>query len=496
MRLLLIALVLALAACSNPSSGQGSYVLLGDGFSVPDTGLTDLGKDATSSVPDVAGSCSCDGLKCGSPPGCSLDCGKCGDDQLCSDNQCVADPSCVCHAGQCGILPGCKGTCYSDPGKKTLCPGKQTCTKNACVATCSCAGVECGIPGEGCTKSCGECSPGLVCSANSCAADPKCECKPGQCGVLPGCAESCGGCGGGLACENNQCAVPSDPCACGKTKCGPLKVTCNQTCGLCEINQFCESNSCVTFGPEAKHKYGEPCGPGGVCQPPPANAGSFAVKKYLTCLDNSCETQRCSNGVCTKSCTLGDDTVDNASGAAGADGIEDPGAVSTCGGAVSATVGGEFHCIEQNSAFQVQQGLGDPVCQPGGKFTPCSRNADCQAGQVCRVYAVLGSLVSRCGPRAHDPSGAMAAKGSQACNENTDNGNLHLCENGLCTAQGCTDLCQGDADCATLPGQCKSGSCLSTGASCATDADCPKWKCKAGVKVSSVDDTLFSVCQP
>ncbi len=488
-----LAACLPLAACSNPATSSPIYTA-SDAIGSLDVSLGEgLSSDVSATKADSGGDkCSCGGLQCGKPAGCSKSCGECNgaNDLICLDNQCVADPSCECHAGQCGFLPGCKKQC---PG----CPGKQACQQNACVATCSCAGIECGFPAEGCTKDCGQCQAGFFCSATKCAADPKCECKPGQCGVLPGCGgESCDPCGGGLACKANKCVASSDPCDCGALKCGPAKTSCGTTCGLCEINQFCEAHSCVTFGPDSKHKFGEPCGPGGICQPPPLNAGFFAVKKYLTCLDNTCETQRCSNGVCTKACTIAADAVQNSSGAAGADGIEDPNAPSGCGGAVDGPAGGEFHCIEQATAFQVQEGQGDSLCQPGTTYKPCSRDGDCSTSETCRVYAVLGSLVSRCGPRMHDPAGAISAKGSQSCNENTDSGNIHLCQNGLCTTKGCMDLCKGDADCVTQPGQCKAGTCSSTGLNCASDADCPKWKCKAGVTVSPIDDTVFSACQP
>jgi hypothetical protein len=344
--------------------------------------------------------------------------------------------------------------------------------------------------------SCGDCGPGLLCAKNQCVADPACECKVGQCGVLPGCADTCGACPGGLACTANKCETVVSECDCGLLKCGPKKPECALSCGLCAVNQFCEAHSCVTYSKDDKFKFGEPCGAGEKCPQPPANGGVTETKKFLNCLNTLCATDICLEGFCSKTCKIGGDTKDNASGNAGADGIEDQGSASECEGAVDGPTGAAFRCIEENTTFQVQQGSSYSLCKAGGKFQLCQRNADCAKGEACRIYTIQGGVVSRCGPIVHDPTGAMAAAGSAPCNLNSENGAVHLCKNNLCSWKGCIDLCKADADCATLQGQCKAGTCTSTGFPCAAEADCPKWKCKAGVKLQPLDDTEFSACQP
>ena len=134
-----------------------------------------------------------------------------------------------------------------------------------------------------------------------------------------------------------------------------MQTKCNKSCGSCAINQFCEGAKCVTPKPGSLLQYGEPCGAGETCPKPPANAGVSEVKKYLNCLNTLCDTAFCSHGVCTKPCKISTDLVDNATGAAGADGIEDPGVASSdCTGSVDGVVGKVFRCVEENTAFQVK----------------------------------------------------------------------------------------------------------------------------------------------
>jgi hypothetical protein len=130
---------------------------------------------------------------------------------------------------------------------------------------------------------------------------------------------------------------------------------------------------------------------------------------------------------------------------------------------------------------------------------PCKANAECPKGEVCRLYNINGDWESRCGPRQHNPVGSNGALGSQWCNENpagTPPQPIMLCENNVCTKEGCVDLCQSDADCTTQPGQCKTGKCITTGKTCINDADCPKWNCKDGLALVPTSATTFKACQP
>ncbi|MFZ4578747.1 MAG: hypothetical protein ACOYOB_10175 [Myxococcota bacterium] len=509
---------LAVAACSSNSTGGVPYVPpyeLPD-TKVPDTAVTDAtdleevvdAEDAASDVPvqDTTvedfvpyetSTCSCEGIGCGIPPGCTKSCGGCGDGQVCVKNKCEDDPGCACGSASCGIKSGCSKDCG-------LCDGNDLCEDNICTKNCTCAGLECGSP-SGCANKCGACELGKLCdSSNICVADPKCACKPGTCGLVSGCAKACGGCTDPESCINNQCMALAK-CDCTGVGCGFPDPVCTKSCGTCGLGQVCQEGKCLAEKP-TKRKYGEACGANDDCQPPPPGGSQFAQNAYLTCLHNQCESNLClsafgtpgavGGGVCTKACVTAQDLFNNATGGGGADGIEDAGAVSQCAGAADGTSGKTFRCAEQASPYQVSQGQTEQFCLAGSGFKPCSRTGDCVNGEICRIYLVGGDLHGRCGPRIHNPNGSKGNPGGLACNENPVNGPTALCENGFCTPAGCAELCVNDADCMAPVGICKAGKCGASNTACQADGDCPAWKCTADVTVLATSATTFSVCQP
>ena len=468
-------------AASGDGSGSGSGDGTGSGLG---DGSGDGGGDGVGKV-DTA--CPCTNVACGPPSAkCSNSCGDCAAGSICLQNKCEPDPKCACNPGACNVLPGCGASCGN-------CPAKQLCNKNFCEPLCNCAGVECG-PLPGCTLSCGDCNPGLACAANECVEDPKCACKPGMCGTVPGCAKACGGCGAGQACVGNVCKSGLD-CDCAGLKCGFKSQNCAISCGACTLNQTCIANTCKAEG-AGKKALGGSCLPTAECQPPPPGSSQFAQNQYLVCLGKLCKTDACVDGVCSQPCTIAADAKNNATGLPGADGIEDPDAVSECAGAIDGAFGKGFRCVEQASPAQVQQGITEAVCLPGSTFKPCQRNGDCDKGDVCRLYVVQAELVARCGPKVHNPSGSAPASGGLGCNDNAVVGPVALCENNNCTAKGCVELCKTDADCLVGPGACKTGKCSANGKVCKVDADCPVWACAAGVQPVDNLTQLFSMCQP
>lgn len=484
-----------LGGCSNPPPAQPGLAYA-DIYAATDKGAVqdvplkaDVPPDVPKEVADTPDNCTCAGLECGNPPGCpSLDCGLCPKGALCNSNMCEADPDCKCAAQECGILPGCGKDCGA-------CDEGLTCLNNFCALDCSCTNLECGT-WPGCDKACGECQPGLLCKNYACVPDPKCECKPGVCGVPPGCSQNCGNCGADEKCEANKCTAGGGDCPCNGVACGFSKPSCAKSCGQCQINQFCSANACKLDDPKVKRKFGEYCGPSEECPVPPPGSSQFAQKQHIECMHNQCEGGLCVGGVCTKKCAIAQDQVNNLTGAPGPDGIEDPGQVSQCTGAVKGTMGGEFRCVEQNSPAQVLVGQTDQMCLPGANFAPCDANSDCQAGEVCRVITLLADYQSRCSPKQSNPVGTAGVKGTQACNNYPVVGLVQLCETGWCGPSGCVALCKNNNDCAVLPGGCKDGKCSASGSQCKADADCPKWTCKGGVKFSNDSLTTFQVCQP
>jgi hypothetical protein len=456
-----------------------------------DTGATDAAA-ADAKLPD---GCSCAGIECGAPEDCpGVDCGACPKGAVCITNTCEVDPNCACAEGECGVLPGCGKDCGA-------CSGGQTCdeTQNVCVTDCSCQGaIQCGANFEGCDNAdCGACAGGQVCKDGQCIADPKCVCKPGMCGTIAGCPNSCGTCTGGDTCVNNQCTTGGAQCACSGLACGFAKAGCSKSCGTCPLNQYCSANACVAEDAQVLKQFGEPCGPTETCQPPQPGAPQYAQKDYLACLDKQCAAGLfCLQGVCSKKCKIAGDTLNNATGAAGPDGIEDPNVPSGCTGAKNGPAGAQFRCVEQNSPAQVAVGFSDPVCVPGNQFAACKATSDCSGGEVCRIIPILADYQSRCAPKLTNPAGSGGAVPSQLCNDNPVDGPVLVCETGWCTPIGCVATCKTDADCKTAAGACQSGKCTTTGGKCSSDADCPLWKCKAAVKFSGDSLTTFGACQP
>lgn len=147
------------------------------------------------SPPPPPGSCApttCDaeGKTCGEiSDGCggSLECGTCGEDQICSSaNVCVSAEGCTpttcAEAGKdCGALPdGCGGTLECGRcGDGQTCGGGGTpnvCGEGACTpTTCEAEGKNCGEISDGCggTLRCGTCGDGQRCSDNVCTEAPQ-----------------------------------------------------------------------------------------------------------------------------------------------------------------------------------------------------------------------------------------------------------------------------------------------------------------------------------
>lgn len=494
-RAALALIVAALTAACSQSTPNTPGLALADISSGPDSGQAkDTGADikapdTASDIAETTVNCSCAGLECGKVEGCpDLDCGTCPKGALCNSHMCEADPNCSCGPQDCGVLPGCGKDCGG-------CDEGLTCLNNYCALDCSCANLECGV-WPGCENSCGECQLGLLCKNYACVPDPKCACKPGLCGIAPGCAQNCGDCGVDEKCVGNVCTAGGGECPCTGITCGFSKLSCAKSCGQCQINQFCSANSCKPDDAKVKRKFGEFCGPSEECPVPPPGSSQFAQKQHIECMHNQCEGGLCVGGICTKSCTIAQDSVDNLSGALVPDGIEDPGQLSQCTGAVKGTMGGDFRCVEQNSPAQVLIGQTDQVCVPGTALAPCAANSDCQAGEVCRVISLLADYQARCSPRQSNPVGTAGVKGTQYCNNYPVIGQVDLCETGWCGISGCVALCKADADCQVQPGACKDGKCFASGDMCKVDGDCPIWKCQAGVKFANDSLKTFQVCQP
>ena len=298
-------------------------------------------------------------------------------------------------------------------------------------------------------------------TATDTGGDNACSCANVECGFIPGCPKSCGAC---------------------------------KTSGTQCVNNKCEKKQTVKL-----KKFGEFCGPTKDCQPPPAGTASNApeAQAFRDCKNAQCETNLCYSGVCTKLCTILKDEKNNATGAAGDDGIEDTTQNSECSDAATgdnAIHGSVYSCVQQADKAQVQQGQSAAICVPSGSWKNCSSNDECGDKESCRLYFIYGSLVQRCGPISHNPASTDGSTLAESCNDNPLEGDIGVCKNDLCFSLGCSAFCTKDSDCITEVGACKAGKCKN-GNACTSDVDCSAWKCDS-LQLSSNDPKKYNVCWP
>jgi hypothetical protein len=280
-------------------------------------------------------------------------------------------------------------------------------------------------------------------------------------------------------------------CAIHKATCGTLKACPGAICGACGAGETCNSGNTCSKDGKALRQFGEPCGPDLGCRPPVNATDASALAAFHSCLNGQCADGMCDLGVCTKSCAIQTDSMDNATGATGADGIEDA-KTSACDAAVNGPWGTHFTCVQLNPAEAKSA-----ECLPESDFKPCHADADCSAGDACLIQFIYGHLRTICGPAMRTPvsSGTYKPGGKlgAACNGDLASGDLALCANNFCSGGFCFVPCTGDGDCATQKGACSSGKCAG-GKVCQKDSDCSAYFCKADVAYAS--DFSLSVCAP
>ncbi|MSP93503.1 MAG: hypothetical protein EXR79_17210 [Myxococcales bacterium] len=471
--------------------------------SLPTTGC---GQGDTCGPDGVCVACkpTCSGKACGAD-GCGGLCGQCGDPKkpVCAAGQCVdpcspkpvactyascGDDGCGGTCGACAATQACQnGTCASTAtanpfsckgncGSKapsgcsctTTCVAKGTCCGDygsTCACTPKCAGKTCGA--DGCGGSCGKCGGDKPwCGADgNCTATCKPLCGSKKCGG-DGCGGSCGSCGAGATCSTAGTCVPAawqcDPllygdlagCDCG---CGAVDVDCEQkgvatlgcpkvtsACsakGLCEV-AFCSANAgcqnawCTGTYQAGGGKFG------GVCASPAANLGAPGSPCKIGA---QCAAGVCLQGLCRQYCT----------------GAGDCPPKQACVG-LPVAYGG-----------MAVAGFAAVCTSVPGSLAPCSKQADCAAGdQTCIALVepkTLGpSYVCGYYPAAPEIGQSCAVKlcpGSQFCLQTA-------------TKLVCTSYCPGG------------------------DGDCPSgWTCSKqplhgmGTK-DPADDPQVSVCAP
>ena len=137
--------------------------------------------------------------------------------------------------------------------------------------------------------------------------------------------------------------------------------------------------------------------------------------------------------VCSRPCEIYKDTVNNASGAQGPDGVEDTDTpISDCASAFPGPGGDTYTCVN----FGQAGGQTLAYCLPGTSFAECDSDADCPADEGCQLTTVGGSINERCFSRMESGEWGEVVQMSEDCNGNPFEGDVTLCETGLCFGLG------------------------------------------------------------
>jgi hypothetical protein len=336
---------------------------------------------------------------------------------------------------------------------------------------------------------------------------PQCtpDCSGKQCGG-DGCGGICGTCPPSAPCNAGLCG---SSCDCGTRVCGTGPTGCS--CGTCNVGEICTpAGQCLV----PANANGQWCGPSADCPafiPDPANPGEEIFNPdYSTCQHNQCASKFCLGAgapgvfidmpVCSRPCDIVEDKVNNKTGAAGADGIEDPNVpFSDCDNFSDGPGGANYVCVNFASPTV---GSALSYCIPGSNFAACSANKDCAAGEQCMAGTIGGQLGERCMAKFKAGEWGTASQLGEAC-ESTDPfaaGGLSYCESGWCFGLGCIDYCAVDSDCDTSsPGDCAGGTCANWSShSCTADSDCSAFSCSLlGQQIfSNVPEYTADLCWP
>ena len=276
--------------------------------------------------------------------------------------------------------------------------------------------------------------------------------------------------------------------ACGDDGCGG-------TCGSCPSGTRCSSDGSQCLLLAVQQPLGGPCGPTATCSSiytiPWAPFSGVANPDWPGCQDDQCREGPCVAGLCSRGCTPTLDAVQNGTGIAVADGIEDDGApAGDCEGALAALHDGPWACVEAELPGATVGGQGR--CVPRSSFLPCYDGTACPEGEACGYLKVRGNIEARC--LAGRSGGGVLA---DPCGYDEASGEARTCRGWTCSAHGCSTPCAGDAACLTAGARCDTvrGTCSLGGGACASDADCSAWACTTSVLVEDPPG-LYAACAP
>jgi hypothetical protein len=263
---------------------------------------------------------------------------------------------------------------------------------------------------------------------------------------------------------------------CVGRQCGPDG--CGGQCGFCTPGNTCTpTGQCEAV--QAGEPFGSACTIPAECAPlePTDFSNQQAVITFLDCLNKQCSGGDCNAffgmPMCTRTCVLGaeSDKVNNTTGAAMPDGVEDSNSPAPlCTGAADGPYGVSFKCVRLTNPNLGQQDYS--MCLPGTDFKACNNDTECPTGEACQIQSVMGDTGTFCMTKVKGGKGI-----GELCQSNPHNPDMFynteeaFCESGLCFING-----------------------IGCGSMCQSDADCGAWQCKKNMQLG---ETLFlDVCFP
>jgi hypothetical protein len=426
------------------------------------------------------------GLSCQVGTTCNESTGRCDPNaNTCTDDAQCGAPQSICINGAC--TPGC------DSFGGLMCTSNEVCDTN--TGRCIVIPPPCGSDAE--------CAPPLtVCESGQCV---------GGCNQTGGiactggfmCNAATGRCdpptGGPMCTSDAQCNAPTTICDLNSGNCTPgcLSIACaqgqmcNQTTGHCEaqttnpptggaqldasctVNTDCASSSCFDFGASLGKRCVQGCGASADC---PLNYTCYNYTGAKMCISSALYTQattvnvsfagapgsacldfgQCKSGFCPQNINMCVETCSENSDCGGGycrwNQAETYTFIASCDGPQGSYPEGTACTLDSQCASGACVGSAATGVFQCARL--CGSSSTCTSGEICRMvdytlcsdeflgicYQYQPNLVQTCvtGQHGTDPVGSSCTSGTS-------------CRSGYCdTSIGtCTDLCSGDADCAS-----------------------------------------------
>jgi hypothetical protein len=382
---------------------------------------------------------------------------------------------------------------------------ESTCNATgACVAPDTIACVPFACNGAQCFDACtvdANCSPGNVCTGNSCGKKPngalcsdRADCLSDICAQGVCCATACSG-------PCRSCALPATMGACmnvptgAPDPAGTCMVTSEAGCGT---NGRCEAGACQRY-PQGARCLAASCPATGTTLTPESTCDGAGA--CVTPAASSCFPFACGAGACKSTCASTADCAPPAVCEMGSCGLKPNGASCQTGSECASTVCAQRVCCATacagpcvSCAIVGSLGSCQPIAADGQDPTgqcidqgagSCGTTGFCDGNGGCQLYAAGTQCAAPVCPVQSNPPIATLARtcdGNGVCTPPV----TQSCGSFACNGATCNAACGSDADC-TSPNLCQGGSCggKRLGQLCSDAAECDSSNCVDGVCCSA-----------